>query len=645
MLRGASLTLLYSSVFIVSLGLAYLLRFDGQVPTAYREQFLIACLWLVPLRLAIFLAYGQFKGLLSYFGTPDLKRIIIAVSAANAVVLLAWLLRLPVAVPPRGVILSDWFICIGLMSGIRLGLRTLRERYLAPQTRPRMNGRRLAIVGAGDVGASLARELIAKPWLGMQPVAFFDDTKRGGASVHGIPVIGRPESLLDRQPDVKAKLRFTEVIIAMPSASPKRIAEVVKLIQEAGLKMQTVPSMSQLASGQVKVTSLRAVDIQDLLGRATVEIDSANVERILAGQVVLVTGAGGSIGSELCRQIAAFGPEKLILVERAEPQLFAIEQELVEAGHQTTIVPLVADILEISRMERIFKDHHPDTIFHAAAHKHVPMMEAQPTEAVKNNAIGTAHLATLAAHHKVPRFVLISTDKAINPTSVMGASKRLAEMFLQALHASTGSSTRFMAVRFGNVLGSSGSVVPTFTRQIAAGGPVKVTHPDVTRYFMTIPEAARLVLQSAAQGAGGEIFVLDMGNPIKIIDLARQMIELSGFVPDVDIEIAITGLRPGEKLYEELSHVGENLHPTDHPKIMRFVAQPLPLNFVRTAIDEFVRCVNVAGPRRVKEMLKVLIPEYQPFGMGVSPREPAPKDVGGPQTRQRQFLELSGRAL
>jgi FlaA1/EpsC-like NDP-sugar epimerase len=385
---------------------------------------------------------------------------------------------------------------------------------------------------------------------------------------------------------------------------------VVAVLQQSSIEMRTVPSMSQLATGQVKVTALRPVEIQDLLGRAAVEVDNTNVQELLAGQVVMVTGAGGSIGSELCRQIAAFGPEKLILVERSEPQLFSIEQELLEFGHPVEIVPLVADILEVARMDRIFRDHSPDAVFHAAAHKHVPMMEHQPAEAVKNNSIGTAHLATLALHHRVGHFVLVSTDKAINPTSVMGASKRLAEMFLQALDATSDHATKFMAVRFGNVLGSSGSVVPTFARQIAAGGPVKVTHPDMTRYFMTIPEAVLLVLHSTAQGEGGEIFVLDMGKPIKILDLARQMIKLSGLQPERDIEIQLIGLRPGEKLFEELSHAGENIRPTGHPKIMRFVAQPLPYTFVKTAIDEFVRCINIAEPWQVKKMLKELIPEY-----------------------------------
>jgi FlaA1/EpsC-like NDP-sugar epimerase len=613
--RLALLTVLYAALFGGSLWLSYQLRFDFAVPEVHQTQFLIACVWILPLKLICLRLFGHFEGLLSYFGIPDLKRIVASVVVSSLAIVGLWIVS-PSVVPPRGVILSDFVISIAGICTLRLGMRTVRERYLAPEQSTRRPTRRVAIVGAGDVGAALVRELIAKPWLGLQPVAFLDDHKSARSTVHGVAVIGRPESLLDPAFDLKGKLRIEEVIIAMPSAPAKRIGEVVKILQKAELKMQTVPSMAQLASGQVKVSSLRAVAIEDLLGRAMVEIDSANIHRILAGQIVMVTGAGGSIGSELCRQIAAFSPAKLLLVERSEPQLFAIEQELLENGTTSTLVPLVADILEVSRMDQIFRQFAPDTVFHAAAHKHVPMMEHQPAEAVKNNSIGTAHLATLSAHHSVSRFVLISTDKAINPTSVMGASKRLAEMFLQGLSASGDTSTKFMAVRFGNVLGSSGSVVPIFTRQIAAGGPVKVTHPEVTRYFMTIPEATRLVLQSAAQGEGGEIFVLDMGNPIKIIDLARQMIELSGLVPDSDIEIQITGLRPGEKLYEELSHKGENLRSTDHPKIMRFVTDPLPLAFVKTAIEEFVRCINTAEPGQVKEMLEALIPEYQPFDMG-----------------------------
>ena len=613
--RPLLLALIYSGIFFLSVALAYELRFDFALPSHYANQLLLICLWAIPIKLIALRIFGHFNELLSYFGVPDLRRIIGAIATSStALLILRFVAGAGAFATPRGVIVTDFVLSVAGICAVRLALRSFRERSIGRTRKARKTALRVAIIGAGDVGAALARDLISKPWLGMQPVAFFDDFKNTHSTVHGIPILGRPEALFEEKLDVRGKLGIQEAIIAMPSAPAKRIGEVVKILQHAGLRIQTVPSMAQLASGQVKVSALRAIQIEDLLGRAMVEIDNANVERTFAGRVVMVTGAGGSIGSELCRQISAFAPEKLLLVERSEPHLFAIEQELLEAGHPTKIVPLVADILEVSRMEQIFREFAPDTLFHAAAHKHVPMMESQPAEAVKNNSIGTAHLATLAAHHGISRFVLISTDKAINPTSVMGASKRLAEMFLQALHASHDSPTKFMAVRFGNVLGSSGSVVPIFSRQIAAGGPVTVTHPEVTRYFMTIPEATRLVLQSAAQGDGGEIFVLDMGKPVKIIDLARQMIELSGLVPDSDIEISLTGLRPGEKLYEELSHKRENLKATNHPKIMRFVTKPLPLSFVKTAIEEFVRCINVAEPGQVKAMLKALIPEYQPFG-------------------------------
>lgn len=610
--RLVLLSVLYTAIFAVSLFLSYEFRFDFVVPESYQQQFFFACLWILPLKLLCLRVFGHFDGLLSYFSTPDLTRILSAVGASSGTVLFVWTTGWFDVVPPRGVILVDFVLSVAGICTIRLLLRMIRERYLAPHTKALRKARRVIIIGAGDVGAALARELIAKPWLGMQPVAFLDDFKGTGSSVHGIPLMGSPEVLLDTNRNLKETLDVQEAIIAMPSARARRIREVVKILQRAELRMQTVPSMAQLATGQVKVTALRALEIQDLLGRASVETQSENVERIILGGTVMVTGAGGSIGSELCRQIASFGPQKLLLVERSEPQLFAIEQELLESGCKCTVVPLVADIVDLGRMDRIFHDHSPDMVFHAAAHKHVPMMEHQPAEAVKNNSIATAQLAKLAAQHRVGRFVLISTDKAINPTSVMGASKRLAEMFLQALHCAPSSRTKFMAVRFGNVLGSSGSVVPIFSRQIAMGGPVKVTHPEVMRYFMTISEATRLVLQSAAQGDGGEIFVLDMGRPVKIVDLARQMIELSGLTAS-DIEIHFTGLRPGEKLYEELSHESENLRATDHPKIMRFVTERLPKLSVESAIEELADCLQSAQPEQVKAMLKAMIPEYSPF--------------------------------
>jgi FlaA1/EpsC-like NDP-sugar epimerase len=413
--------------------------------------------------------------------------------------------------------------------------------------------------------------------------------------------------------DANLNLQLNEVIIAMPSAPAKRIGEIVKVLQQTRLRFETVPSLEQLALGKVKVSQLRPVQIQDLLGREPVKLETENIRNILKSRVVMVTGAGGSIGAELCRQIAAFNPQRLLMVERSEVQLFPIEQELIEAGHGGVVLPLVADILDEPRMRYIHQRFSPQVVFHAAAHKHVPMMENQPSEAIKNNTLGTARLAEMALEAGVERFVFISTDKAINPTSVMGATKRLGEIFLQSLSAAQPDKTKFMAVRFGNVLGSSGSVIPIFNKQIAAGGPVKVTHPEVTRYFMTIPEAVGLVLQSGAQGQGGEIFVLDMGKPIKIVDLARQLIELSGLRPDEDIEIEFVGLRPGEKLFEELSHKGENITPTNHSKIMRFVCQPLPLREVKLIFEEVNQELNRAEPNQLKLLLKKSVPEYQPF--------------------------------
>jgi FlaA1/EpsC-like NDP-sugar epimerase len=326
----------------------------------------------------------------------------------------------------------------------------------------------------------------------------------------------------------------------------------------------------------------------------------------------MVTGAGGSIGSELCRQIASYSPRTLVLVEQSEVQLFQIEQELIDSGHGKRIVPLVANVQDELRLEYIFQQHEPDCVFHAAAHKHVPMMESQPGEALKNNALGTLRLAEACLRHRTDRFVLISSDKAINPTNVMGATKRLAEMCVQSLYEKHPEGTRFMAVRFGNVLGSSGSVVPIFNKQIAAGGPVKVTHPDVTRYFMTVPEAVGLVLQSAALGFGGEIFTLDMGRPVKIVDLARQLIEIAGFTPDKDIRIEFTGLRPGEKLFEELSYQGEKIAATRHPKIMQLLCEPLPYEHVRGRVLELADQSHQLSPDEIKCLLKNAVPEYQP---------------------------------
>ena len=528
----------------------------------------------------------------------------------------------------------DFVFCLVGLTGVRLCLRTLRESFTVSSKKEKGRARRVAIIGAGDAGAVLAHELSLKPGYGLEPVAFFDDDPRKlNSRVHGIPVLGPPEKLLA----LSTKLGIKEVIIAMPSAPARRVGEIVRLLRQADLRCKTVPSLDQLALGQVRVSQLRNVEVQDLLGREKVELETESIRFSLKDRVVLVTGAGGSIGTELCRQIATYSPARLLLVDRSEPHVFQIQQELIGLGHGDRITPLVADILDLVRMEGIFSHFQPDVIFHAAAHKHVPMMESQPGEAIKNNSVGTAQLADIASEFAVDRFILISTDKAINPTSVMGATKRLAEMYVQALYASRQDRTKFMAVRFGNVLGSSGSVIPLFQKQIAEGGPVKVTHPDMTRYFMTIPEASMLVLQSAAQGTGGEIFVLDMGKPVKIVDLARQMIELSGLKPDEDIQIEFIGIRPGEKLFEEISRHGESFVPTTHPKILRFVSSPVDLGQIQKTLRQLRSNLFQLEPDQLKLLLKEAVPEYDPHLM------PAKRDdvLGHEPEQYREPAKLS----
>lgn len=607
--RFVLLLVSYIAALSASRWLSYQLRFDFRVPEPFLQQMLLHWGWVLLFKLFLLYVFDQFSGLPSYFSLPDLRKVV-AMNLAAFVILVGVHYTFPdFYKPPRAVLLLDLVLSSSAIISVRLGFRLLRERTVNAAAIKPGGLKRVAIVGAGDVGAQLCKDLLAKRSLGMQPVVFFDDdSSKWRSRIHGIPVVGAPESL----PEHKLSLNLDEAIIAMPSAPPKRIREVLAVLHGIGLHFETVPSLDQLATGRVKVSQLRSVEIEDLLGRDPVELETGHIGQLLQNKVVMVTGAGGSIGSELCRQIAGFNPQRVLLVEQAEVQIFQIEQELIGLGCGAIILPLVADVLDAPRMRHIFERFKPAVVFHAAAHKHVPMMELQPGEAIKNNILGTARLADLAAEFGVERFVLISTDKAINPTSVMGASKRVAELYLQALAASAPGSTKFMAVRFGNVLGSSGSVIPIFKKQIARGGPVKVTHPEVTRYFMTIPEATGLVLQSASQGAGGEIFVLDMGKPIKIVDLARQMIELSGFKPGEDIQIEFSGLRPGEKLFEELSHSGENIAPTHHSRIMRFVSAPADLGQMRAALREMEENAHELDPAPLKLLLKKAVPEYTP---------------------------------
>jgi FlaA1/EpsC-like NDP-sugar epimerase len=604
------LVLAYAAALLGSLWLGYQLRFDFAVPEETGRTFLIVFGWVISFKLICLWRFRQFDVLLGYFSLPDFSRLFwVLIATCLFVFGVSTQLGSDYA-PPRSVVLIDLSFSLLALTGIRLMFRQAHARA-ANRTAgpPRQRARRAGIIGAGLVGTALAQEFAARRDLGLQAVAFFDDDRmKWGKNVLNIPVVGAPETLLNGN----MNLELEEVVIAMPSAPARRVTEIVKTLQQLKIKFSTVPSIYELTTGQAKVSQLRCVDAQELLGREQVQLATDDIQNLLQNRVVMVTGAGGSIGSELCRQIASYSPRSLLLVEQSEVQLFQIEQELIDSSHGKLIVPLVANVQDESRMEYIFQQYQPDSVFHAAAHKHVPMMESQPDEAVKNNALGTLRLAEICVRHRTDRFVLISTDKAINPTNVMGATKRLAEMCVQSLYERRPEATRFMAVRFGNVLGSSGSVVPIFNKQIAAGGPVKVTHPDVARYFMTIPEAVGLVLQSATMGLGGEIFTLDMGKPVKIVDLARQLIEIAGFTPDKDIRIEFTGLRPGEKLFEELSYQGEHIAATRHPKIMQLLGEPLPFERVRDWMLELARQMDQLEPDEIKCLLKHAVPEYQP---------------------------------
>jgi len=489
----------------------------------------------------------------------------------------------------------------------------------------------VAVIGAGQVSAKLIEELRRKPKLGLKPVVVFDDDRsKWGLRIHGVPIIAAPEAL----PESAERYGVREVLLAMPSATNLRLREIVRLCHTAHLRCVTVPSTEQLATGNVEVTNLKEVAIEDLLGRAAIAMEGGVVLQSLRDRVVLITGGGGSIGSELCRQVASCNPRLLLVLDQSEPSLFQIEQELLEAYPAAMLQPLVANVLDEERMRTIFEEFRPEIIFHAAAHKHVPMMESQPGEAIKNNAFAARLLVQMASEFAVERFVLISTDKAINPTNAMGASKRMAEIYMQAWQQAHGGSTRFAAVRFGNVLGSSGSVIPIFKKQIAAGGPVRVTHPDMVRYFMTVG----LVLRSGSMAKGGEIFVLDMGKPVRIVDLAVQLIELSGLTPGRDIEIEFTGLRPGEKLFEELGHSGEDIAATAHERILRFTGPAGSFAAVEDHFRKMLYSLADSRPMTLKQMMKELIPEYRVFGASASNHYKVP--MGPPGVRLDESFVL-----
>jgi len=564
--------------------LAFVVRFDGDPPARYERLFLITLGVVVGIKIVTFVAFRLYTRWWRFTGIQDLEQILLACLVASGLVTLAVTLWSPAGYPavPRGVFALDFLFTVVLIGGVRFVVRSVMER--ASRGAGVGKGRPVVVCGAGSAANSLLRDMRAGAGLAYTPVGLIDDDPRKkGVRVGGVKVLGTREDLAR----ILRETRAREVIIAMPSAPGAVRRDIVERCRAAGVRVTTLPGLPELMNGEVSVQRLREVQVEDVLGRAPVEIDMARVARYLNGRRVLVTGAGGSIGSELCRQVAAVGPSSLVIVDHAENNLFEIDLELRDRGYSP--VPVVADCRDADLMEHVFASHRPEIVFHAAAYKHVPMMEINPIQAIANNALATATLADLATRHRVERFCLISTDKAVEPKTVMGGTKALAERVVE-MHGRAGV-TRFAAVRFGNVLGSSGSVLPIFRRQIAAGGPVTVTHPDMTRYFMTIPEAVQLVIEATGIADGGDVFVLDMGEPVRIMDLAHNMIRLSGMEPGRDIQVEVTGVRPGEKLHEELFNLDEEVTPTRYGGIMRATRPALDAG----ALDSRIRDLRVAA--------------------------------------------------
>lgn len=587
-----------------------LLRFNFEWQPDYTEKVIVSGAFLLVVHAAVCRLAGLYRGMWIFASLPDLKRVLKAIGMSSAAMVLLIALDRSEPALPRSMVVLFPVLLLVIMGGGRAAWRMWKEHRLYGDLAG--SGKPVVVVGAGTAGAMLVRELERNPdW---RVVALVDDDPgKWRLELSGYPIVGE----IDLLPRVLEDFKAHHVILAMPSAASGQLKRATDLAVRSGAHVFTVPGVDDLMNGKVAINTMRPVDIEDLLGRESVHIDSAHVREMVGGNTVLITGAGGSIGSELCRQMARFDPARLVLLESSEFALYKIEQWFASTRPEIDVIALTGDVKDSMRIEEIFATWKPRLVFHAAAYKHVPLMEVgNAWEAVRNNVLGTLQLGLTAQRHGTERFVFISTDKAVNPTNIMGATKRLAEMICEALHRAgrpigdSGVSTQFAMVRFGNVLGSTGSVIPKFAEQIAHGGPVTVTHPDITRYFMSIREAAQLVLQAAAIGNGGEIFVLDMGAPVKIVDLARNMIRLAGYDAN-DIRIEFTGLRPGEKLYEELLTDAEHTRETPHPKLRIARQRPVEEGF----LEELMQWLAHAGPLSddaVRRDLQRWVPEYQP---------------------------------
>jgi FlaA1/EpsC-like NDP-sugar epimerase len=595
--------------------LAYLLRFEFSLSSFDISILKRSIIPSVGCKLIFFYWFKLYRGMWRYTSIADLINIIKATGVSTMTIMAAILILYRFQGYPRSVFLIDAVLTLIFISGFRLGVRLFFATSPNPLNIFRKDseekGRRLLIIGAGDAGEKMLREIRDNARLKYDIVGFLDDDpNKVGRLIHGVPVLG----LVAEAKEIVSREKVEEILIAISSATGKDMKRIVEVCKQTKIRYKTIPGIGELIDGRVTVKSIRDVSYEDLLGREPVRLEKEKIGQYLEGKRVLITGAGGSIGSELCRQIARYNPASLILLDRTEKNLYDLEMDMWRHFLYIKYVPVLGDIRHKGEIKAIFEKYGPEVVFHAAAYKHVPMLEINPWEAIYNNILGSKNVLEIAHDSGLERFVLVSTDKAVNPTNVMGASKRVTELIMQA-HVNSGP-TKLMAVRFGNVVGSSGSVIPLFKKQIELGGPVTVTHPEVTRYFMTIPEAAQLILQAGTMGKGGEIFVLDMGTPVKIVDLARDLIRLSGFEPERDVEIKFIGLRLGEKLYEELIVVGEEIAPTSHDKILilnHSGPSQLEKNELEENICELVKLAEARDAAGIKNKLKEMVPEYQPF--------------------------------
>lgn len=578
---------------------SYYFRFNGLIPLKYIQQFqiyLIVSAIVGPLSMVFFKLYNR---IWQYASVGEMLSIFKAVVLSSIFFYFLTLLFSGRMIP-LSVFIRTFETQLLLIGGSRFLWRIVRDGYYKKKT----DQRKALIIGAGDCGILIVKELKQNASLQIYPLAFIDDDPlKQQLQLLGIPVSGNRNAI----PQIVEKYNIDDIIIAMPSVSRKEISEIIEICKQTKAKLKIMPRLNDLIQGKVSIQKIRDVEVEDLLGRDPVDVDLMGIADYVEQKTVLITGAGGSIGSELCRQIALYHPSKLLLLGHGENSIYMIEKEMSRIAPGLQIESIIADVQDRSRMEEVFHIHKPQVVFHAAAHKHVPLMEQNPSEAIKNNVFGTKNVAECADQYGTERFVLISTDKAVNPTSIMGATKRIAEMIIQCLGKQ--SKTKFVAVRFGNVLGSRGSVIPHFKEQIARGGPVTVTHPDMIRYFMTIPEAVQLVIQAGSFVQGGEVFILDMGKPVRILDLAKDLIHLSGFEPYVDIEIEFSGIRPGEKLFEELLMNAEDMSSTKHNRI--FIEKSA--NLIRSELDfEIKKLEKVLSekPESIKEVVRHIVPGY-----------------------------------